>query len=149
MLRKSVPAGSQAPWIEPTTVNFCSSIGRTDAQRVWSAVVPCTKTRSRSGPTPLVGNKCSVFRPYPVHASPPLRILSFIQLSPSLKYLCIQIYAFVGGTAQIDETDLVYRISAASTEHIETFTYSRSSPWRSSTRTIRMLIRASIVSPAG
>jgi hypothetical protein len=35
-------------------------------------------------------------------------ILLFVQVSPTLKYLCLQIRAMVGQMVQIDETDLVY-----------------------------------------
>jgi len=36
-------------------------------------------------------------------------LLLFVQLSPTLKYLRIQIQALVGQMVQVDETDLIYK----------------------------------------
>lgn len=35
--------------------------------------------------------------------------LLFVQMSPTLKYLCLQIRALVGQMVQVDEKDLVYK----------------------------------------
>ena len=44
-----------------------------------------------------------------VNVVPSEMYLLFVQMSPTLKYLCLQIRALVGQMVQVDETDLVYK----------------------------------------